>query len=159
MADGAKGSGEFKYHRPGSKMGFRNMMFLVGAMLFFATAMDLIGPLQSFLMFFVAAAVCGIMVANNPDSGMHIDGRKLTIYSGKWRRSFERKKVDHFRFVDWATGPGFEVHVKEGEHFSIPQKCYPSAEQLIKYLDEQKIEVVRTAYDKVSDPDEGSDSE
>ena len=62
-----------------------------------------------------------------------------------------RDQIDHFRYIDWADGAGFEIHTKDRKHLSIPNKCYGEPAALLAYLEQQNIKVVRQGYEETEE--------
>lgn len=73
------------------------------------------------------------MVALNPQSGLTLDERRLTVFSGSWRRSVDLVDLAGLRIVEWVDGPpSAEVNLMDGSSFAIPSVCLPKKAALVE---------------------------
>ena len=83
----------------------------------------------------LAVLLAGYAVFLNPRSGIHLDARRFSVFSGSWTRSVALADLASVDIVDWSEGPpSATAYLKDGTSFAIPSMCLPERTVLVDAL-------------------------
>ena len=90
-----------------------------------------------------AVGLASYAVFFNPQSGIHLNSRQLSVFSGSWTRSVERAELISISIVDWSDGPPTATAIlDDGTSFAIPSMCLPERAVFVDALKRFGIAIV-----------------
>jgi hypothetical protein len=83
----------------------------------------------------MAFGLAGYAVLLNPQAGITIDARTLTVFSGSWNQTADLADITSVTIVGFSDGPPYaKASLKDGSSLDLPALCVPEKTVFIEVL-------------------------